>query len=113
LGGDRKLTNPQAGLAFDLEGPDSHTLVQPPTPAFDSREQAAEISENYWMALLRDVPFAQYTVNPIANAAAKDLTLYGSDYKGAKTEDAVTPANLFRGLSPGDSKGPYFSQFFY
>jgi len=58
LGATRKLTNPQAGLAFDMEGPDSHALVQPPAPAFASREQAAEISENYWMALLRDVPFA-------------------------------------------------------
>ncbi|HAF13358.1 MAG TPA: phosphoesterase, partial [Blastocatellia bacterium] len=60
MGGDRRLTNPQAGLAFDMEGPDGHALVQPPAPAFASREQAAEISENYWMALLRDVPFSQY-----------------------------------------------------
>src|SRR5437667_12439136 len=81
LGGTRKLTNPQAGLAFDMEGPDSHALVQPPAPAFAGREQAAEISENYWMALLRDVPFAQYSSNPIANAAAADLTLYATDFK--------------------------------
>src|SRR5262249_31013006 len=67
---------PQSGLAFDLEGPDAHALVQPPAPAFASRQQAAEISENYWMALLRDVPFGQYAANPIANAAAADLTLY-------------------------------------
>lgn len=60
MGGNLRLTDPQAGLAFDLEGPDSHALVQPPAPAFASREQAAEISENYWMALLRDVPFAEY-----------------------------------------------------
>ena len=60
MGGDRRLTNPQAGLAFDMEGPDAHALVQPPAPAFASREQAAEISENYWMALLRDVQFSEY-----------------------------------------------------
>jgi len=41
LGGDRLLTNPQAGLAFDMEGPDAHALVQPPAPAFASRAQAA------------------------------------------------------------------------
>jgi hypothetical protein len=64
LGGDRKLTNPQAGLAFDMEGPDAQALVQIPAPAFASREQAAEISENYWMALLRDVSFSQYGVDP-------------------------------------------------
>jgi len=113
MGGDRRLTNPQAGLAFDMEGPDAHALVQPPAPAFASREQAAEISENYWMALLRDVPFSQYPVNPIANDAAADLTLYGSDFKGAKTGGVVTPETLFRGLTSGDKKGPYLSQYFY
>lgn len=113
LGGSRGLTNPQSGLAFDLEGPDAHSLVQPPAPAFASREQAAEISENYWMALLRDVPYTQYAVNPIANAAAADLTLYGADFSGSKDGGAVTTATLFRGLTPGDRLGPYLSQFFY
>jgi hypothetical protein len=113
LGGDRLLTNPQSGLAFDMEGPDAHALVQPPAPAFASRAQAAEISENYWMALLRDVPFSQYQVNPIANAAAADLTLYGNDFTGPKIGGAVTPAALFRGRTPGDLQGPFLSQFFY
>jgi len=113
IGGDRGLTNPQSGLAFDMEGPDAHSLVQPPAPAFASRAQAAEISENYWMALLRDVPFSQYAGNPIANAAAADLTLYGSDFTGPKNGGAVTTATLFRGRTPGDLLGPYISQFFY
>jgi hypothetical protein len=113
LGGTVRLTNPQAGLAFDLEGPDAHALVQPPAPAFSSRAQAAEISENYWMALLRDVPFSQYSANPIANAAAADLTLYGADFNGAKADGAVTTGTLFRGLTPSDRLGPYLSQFFY
>jgi len=113
LGGDRKLTNPQCGLAFDMQGSDAHALVQPPAPAFASREQAAEISENYWMALLRDVPYSQYQANPIAHAAANDLSLYGSDFKGAKNDGAVTTGTLFRGLTPGDKAGPYLSQYFY
>lgn len=113
LGGDLKLTNPQSGMAFDMLGPDSHSLVQPPPPAFASREQAAEISENYWMALLRDVPYSEYATNPLANAAAADLTLYGSDFKGPKTIGLVTTRNLFRGLTPGENNGPYISQFFY
>jgi len=113
LGGTMKLTNPQSGLAFDLEGVDGHALVQPPAPAFASREQAAEISENYWMALLRDVPYSQYPTNPIANAAAADLTLYGSDFKGPKVGNSVTPGTLFRGLTPGDQIGPFISQYFY
>jgi hypothetical protein len=113
MGGSRRLTNPQSGLAFDMEGPDGHALIQPPAPAFASREQAAEISENYWMALLRDVPYSQYASHPKANAAAADLTLYGSDFKGAKAGGVVTSATLFRGLTPGDTAGPYLSQFFY
>lgn len=113
MGGAQLLTNPQSGLAFDLEGPDSHALVQPPAPAFASRAQAAEISENYWMALLRDVPFSQYAVNPIANAAAADLTLYGSDFNGPKIGGVATAASLFRGRTPGDLQGPFLSQFFY
>jgi hypothetical protein len=87
--------------------------VQPPAPAFASRELAAEISENYWMALLRDVPFSQYAANPIANAAAADLSLYGADFKGLKDGGTVTTATLFRGLTQGDRRGPYLSQFFY
>jgi hypothetical protein len=113
LGGNQLLTNPQAGLAFDMEGRDAHALLQPPAPAFASREQAAEISENYWMALLRDVPFSQYAGHPIANAAAADLTLYGNDLNAPKIGGAVTPATLFRGHTPGDLKGPLLSQFFY
>lgn len=114
LGGNRLLTNPQAGLAFDLEGKDSFFMTMPPPPAFASREIAAEIAENYWMALLRDVPFTEYETNPIAHAAAADLTLFGTDFKGAKDSSGkVTPNLLFRGLTPGDKAGPVMSQFWY
>jgi hypothetical protein len=114
LGGSRKLTNPQCGLAFDLEGKDCFSFIQPPPPAFASRETAAEIAENYWMALLRDVPFTNYPNNPIAAAAAADLTLFGADFKGAKNNQGqVTPNLLFRGLTPGDKAGPMMSQFWY
>jgi hypothetical protein len=114
LGGDRKLTNPQSGLAFDLEGKDCFSFVQPPPPVFASREVAAEIAENYWMAILRDVPFSEYEANPAAAAAAADLTRFGADFKGAKdTNGQVTPRVLFRGLTAGDKSGPFISQFFY
>ena len=113
LGGDRKLTNPQSGLAFDMEGADSHSFVIPPAPAFASRELAAEIAENYWMALLRDIPFSQYSVKSDSKAAADDLTLFGADFKGAKNGGIVTADTLFRGLTAGDKSGPYLSQFFY
>ncbi len=114
LGGNRKLVNPQSGLAMDMEGKDSFSLIMQAAPGFASREIAAEISENYWMALLRDVPFEDYPNNRIAAAAAADLTLYGADFKGAKNSiGQVTPELLFRGLTAGDKTGPYLSQFFY
>jgi membrane-associated phospholipid phosphatase len=104
--------NPQAGLAFDLEGADSHQLAIPPAPAFASAEEAGEIVEDYWMALLRDVPFAQYRTNALAHAAADDLT-HLSDFKGPKKDGRVTARTLFRGLTSGDLRGPYLSQFFW
>jgi hypothetical protein len=52
-----KLTNPVSGLAFDLEGPDSHALSMPPPPKLRSEDAAAEMAELYWMAILRDVDF--------------------------------------------------------
>jgi hypothetical protein len=119
LGGTRKLVNPQAGLAFDLQGADGHAMAAPPAPAFASDEMAAEIVENYWMALLRDVPFDEYesaSSGPNeAQAAASELTALGAGFKGAKAsvggQEAVTPQTLFRGLTPGDQMGPYISQF--
>jgi hypothetical protein len=73
LGGTVRLVNPQAGLTFDLEGTDSHQLMMRPAPAFASAERAAEAAECYWMALLRDVSFAQYATNEAAIAACEEL----------------------------------------
>lgn len=114
LGGDRKQTNPQGGWAFEMEGGDGPAFKIPAPPAFASREEAAEIAENYWMALLRDVPFSDYPTNPIAIDAAADLNLFGADAKVPKNgAGQVTPGLLFRGLTPGDAVGPYLSQFWY
>ena len=40
LGKGRKLVNPQAGIAYDLEGPDSGSLKIRPAPKMDSAEAA-------------------------------------------------------------------------
>jgi len=108
----RKLVNPQCGLAFELQGADSHALTQPPAPAFDSAELAGEIVENYWMALCRDVPFARYDSDPLTLQACAELSGL-SDFRGPKVGNQVTPQTLFRGLTPGDLTGPYISQFMY
>jgi hypothetical protein len=110
LGGARPLRNPQAGIAFDLEGPDSHHLAQRPAPRIDSAEEAGEAAELYWMALARDVHFSSYATNATTLAAAADLSVF-SDFRGPKQAGTVTPQTLFRGNTPGDVNGPYLSQF--
>jgi hypothetical protein len=112
INGSAKLVNPQGGLAFAMEGPDSHALTMRPAPAFSSAEQAAEIGENYWMALLRDVPFSDYPTNALVQQAANDLSGF-SDFHGPKVGGRVMPATVFRGLSRGDLGGPYISQFLW
>lgn len=110
LGAGRRFVNPQAGLAFDLEGPDAQALSLPPAPRIDAPEVAAEMAELYWMALLRDVHFNDFAANATAAAAATSLSAF-SDFRGPKIGGAVTPATLFRGVTRGDLAGPYVSQF--
>ncbi len=110
LDGGGKLVNPQAGLAFDLEGTDSHQLKIPPAPAFISAQQAGQMVELYWQALLRDVPFTEYDSNHLAERAAAELSGL-TDFRGPRDGDRVTTGTLFRGSSPGDLDGPYISQF--
>jgi hypothetical protein len=107
-----KLVNPQSGLAFDLEGADSHALAVPPAPAFSSAEEASEIVENYWMALSRDIPFSEYDSHPLTQAAAADLSAM-SDFRGPKSGNRVSIGTLFRGSTPGDLTGPFISQFMW
>ncbi len=67
--------------------------------------------ELYWMALLRDVPFSQYPKNVIAGMAAGELSHNVANFHGPTEGGKVTPRLLFRGCSPGDTRGPYLSQF--
>ena len=112
MGGAQKLTNPLAGLAFDLEGPDSHHLTQPPAPAIASGEAGAELGENYWMALARDEAFIDWNTSPVIAAAAADLSRF-PDFRGPKSAGRVTPETIFRGQTAGDLVGPYLSQFLW
>lgn len=111
LGGTVKLVNPLAGVAFDLEGTDSHKLTIPPSPALASQVRAGEMVELYWMALCRDVNFADYATNPIAEAAAKELSSL-TGFQGSRQGGQVTPQTLFRGFTADDLVGPFVSQLF-
>ena len=110
IDGGRKLTNPQAGLATDVEGPEPGKLTMLSPPTVDSAEAAAEAVELYWMALLRDVPFIDFGTNGGVAAAAAELSGL-TEFTGPKVNGRVTPRTIFRGCAEGDLNGPYLSQF--
>src|SRR5947208_7813879 len=110
LGGNTKLTDPQCGLAFAMEGMDAGNSFEPPCPAVASQERADEAVENYWIALLRDVPLTDYATNATALQACAELTSL-SGFQGPRVNGQVTPQTLFRGFTTGDIVGPYISQF--
>jgi hypothetical protein len=112
LGGVAKLSDPQAALAFQMDGADSHHLGIRVPPAFSSAEEAGEIAEVYWQALTRDVPFAYFDFDLDIAAAAASLSAF-SDFRGPKVNGQVTPASLFRGNTADDLVGPYISQFLW
>jgi hypothetical protein len=111
--GARRLSNPQAGLAFDLEAPDAQAVTQPSAPRFDSAQTAAEMGELYWMALARDVPFLHYaTEAATANTViARSISSLNTEFRAYGGPFPVTVQNLFRGIYPGEQVGPYVSQF--
>jgi hypothetical protein len=120
-GQQRRLVSPQAGYNFDLEGKDYHQLINrpassptqafPPAYTFRSNEEAVEIIENYWQAITRDVAFVNYSSNADVAAAAADLSVYGLLYKGPRDGNQITPRVYSRGILPGDTTGPYLSQY--
>lgn len=108
VGAVRMFTNPQAAFATVMEGGAPHSFYQLPPPNFNSAEAAGEIIENYWMALMRDVKFADYGTDPLAAAAVAELSAL-QDFRGPP----VSAGTLFRGVSSGCLVGPYLSQFLY
>jgi hypothetical protein len=113
-GGTGDFTNPLGGLAFNMEGPDSPAtqLVTVPPP-IASAAKAAEAAELYWQAYLRDVPFADYDVNPVVQEACDDLSRMPG-YQGPRDGSGdVTPQELFRYAYPGCTDGPMVSQILY
>jgi hypothetical protein len=115
MGGTRTLNGPQGGFAFDLEGTDAYQFgapLVPAAPAAASDLSAVELLEHYWASLLRDVPFTQYDSNATAIQASQEISRL-SVYQGPRNGSSqVTPDLLFRGIFPGNTLGPYISQFF-
>ncbi|HEX7239009.1 MAG TPA: vanadium-dependent haloperoxidase, partial [Longimicrobiaceae bacterium] len=109
--GGMKLVNPQAGLAFDLEGADTHAVTMPPAPRIDSAQNSSEMGELYWMALARDVHFNDYGWHPVVQQAIQSLNTEFSDYRPRALYGSISPQTVFRGIFPGEAVGPYISQF--
>lgn len=112
------LTNPQAGLAFDLEGPDAQAVTIPPAPRIDGLEAAGEMGELYWMALLRDVAFVDYGTGANTDAGPNNTAAAAASLNAFRVFQGprdgagnVTEQTIFRGFTPGDLVGPYLSQF--
>jgi hypothetical protein len=134
-----------AGLIYDLEGPDSHAVTMPPAPRIDSVELAAEMTEDYLMALLRDVHVSQLRdpglgeplgvpVQPYCDKCppivtveqALEILVHGEvndqnwfllDCCDLTAEERARHRRkpdfqtVFRGITPGETIGPYLSQF--
>lgn len=125
LGGTRTLNGPEASYSFAMDGtdagqfgsapsPENHEteMVVPKAPALASEAYGTELTELYWASLLRDIAFTEYAGNPIANAAAGELSAMPK-YLGPRDKSGkVTTDLLFRGRYAGETVGPYISQFF-
>ena len=123
-GGPRTQNGPLGGRAFALEGSDPaqfgnatspanqiNQIVVPPAPALASETYGTELVEMYWASLLRDIAFTDYASNATAVQAAAELSSMPT-YLGPRDGSGnVTPDLLFRGTYPGDTFGPYLSQF--
>ncbi|WP_321477629.1 vanadium-dependent haloperoxidase [uncultured Paludibaculum sp.] len=121
--GAAKFINPQAGWAKEHLGPDPGSMDMPPPPCPMSDATAAEMTELYWMALLRDKRFADFSANdPDIQAAIMDLSTafdrgsadlkLGYDLPAKDGKLDLTAQTLFRGGLPGEDQGPLVSQFF-
>ncbi len=69
--GTAEFVNPQAGLAKDrLTAKPSHYEI-PPAPKVVSNTTAAEMTELYWMAVLRDVSFDKFDTSTMQTQIVK------------------------------------------
>lgn len=123
------FVNPEAGLAHDRLTRDPVGFDMPPAPTVLSTTTAAEITEIYWMSLLRDVSFDKLATDELVAQAATEINdkfqmavqdvedaghlKTGIDVPGASgTLDPITSQNVFRLGLPGEEAGPFVSQFF-
>ncbi|MEM6397663.1 MAG: vanadium-dependent haloperoxidase [Bacteroidota bacterium] len=76
----RAWESQSAGLAFDLQGPDAQAVTMCPAPALGSSELTAEMGEVYAQALLRDVPFKNFSAGVTGLGVANKGTVSKEAY---------------------------------
>ncbi len=96
IGSQRRLGNPQAGVAYQLENVAVTQLAAPPAPALSSADAAAETVELYWGAIVRDVPFINYGSDTNIAAAISDLNARFKFYAGLPQFEIVPPGRTPR-----------------
>ena len=98
---------PKAGIPWV----DPTAGIQLTTPAtlghygngwFGSKLMAGDLTELYWAALCRDIPFQAYGSSALVSQANQDLV---------KTDGPRFQQALFSSALPGVSQGPFVSQF--
>jgi len=72
--GGRNMVNPLSGWSTDLQISDPCCYQMPEPPSVTSAEEAAELIELYWMALLRDVPFVDWKNHSGIRSACEELS---------------------------------------
>ena len=125
----RGWESPIAGHTFDTQAGDADQTAMPPAPALApgdaGAELTAEMAEVYVAALLRDLPFSQWSDGTVGEAVEmlSKLPFFsgdaGLDAQGEKRrlarfaagESTLSVNSLLRGSTPGAQVGPYVSQF--
>jgi len=122
---------PLTGRANERLMPQPDSLYMDPAPKVLGPSIAAELVELYWMALLRDISFAEFSTNSLVGSAIADISTafqaaVDSDPnvdigklqtktdvpEGAPGKVDIRLETLFRCGLPGENKGPIVSQFF-
>jgi hypothetical protein len=91
-----QLNDPLAISAFAASGVDSASIPLPPPRPFATSEEAAEIAELYWLALIANTPLRCFETDPLRQAAAHDLRALSAAPVFGDTASSETDM-LFRG----------------
>lgn len=114
----RSFVNPLSGVGSDVYGLDTYDMAIPPAPALGSDVAAKEMVELYWMAVVRDVHFANWSTNTDVQHAMQELNSlnntgnsFAQHYINGMWSKTVDNTTIFRGSAPGNNVGEYVSQF--